>query len=141
MGRELAEAMPDAIMPGTVVGEALQRWYASADVFVFPSTTETFGNVVLEAQASGLPAVVPAAGGVADVVRHGVTGLVVRPNDPAGLGSGIEALLRDAAFRARLGRQARAGAASRSWDEINLGLIASWSRVAAEAERRLDRAA
>ena len=55
---ELASKLPDAILAGFKSGEELSRAYASADIFVFPSTTESFGNVVLEAQASGLPCVV-----------------------------------------------------------------------------------
>ncbi|HKP74580.1 MAG TPA: glycosyltransferase family 1 protein, partial [Longimicrobiaceae bacterium] len=74
MRPELQKALPDAYFAGHQTGEALARWYASGDVFVFPSTTETFGNVILEAHASGLPAVVVDRGGPPDLVEPGVTG-------------------------------------------------------------------
>ncbi|MEQ9304203.1 MAG: glycosyltransferase, partial [Marinoscillum sp.] len=77
--QELQQNMPNAIFTGKLVGEDLSRAYASSDVFVFPSTTETFGNVILEAMASGLPVVAADKGGPSDILRTGETGFLVKP--------------------------------------------------------------
>lgn len=129
MRAELEAELPDAYFAGHQGGEALARWYASGDVFVFPSTTETFGNVVLEAQASGLPPVVVDKGGPADLVQPGRTGLVARSNDPADLAAKCETLLRDAALRGEMGRQAREAARERDWAAINGRLIRSYRQI------------
>jgi glycosyltransferase involved in cell wall biosynthesis len=130
MRPDLQLRMPHAHFAGTVTGEALHRWFASADIFAFPSTTETFGNVVLEAAASGIPAVVVAAGGVQDVVRHGVTGLIARPNDPGDFAAAIAYLLADRGFANALGRQALEQARSASWTDINRGLLRRYRDIA-----------
>lgn len=129
MRGELQAALPDAYFAGHQSGEALARWYASGDVFVFPSTTETFGNVVLEAQASGLPAVVVDRGGPPDLVTPGETGFIARGNDPADLAAQCETLLRDPERRARMGTQAREAARERDWAAINGRLIDSYGAV------------
>lgn len=129
MRAELEAALPDAHFAGHQGGEALARWYASADVFVFPSTTETFGNVVQEALASGLPAVVVDRGGPPDQIEPGVNGYVARANDPADLADRLEPLLRDAELRARMGRNAAEGARDRDWSAINGRLIESYAEV------------
>lgn len=135
MREELQSALPDAHFAGHQSGEALARWYASGDVFVFPSTTETFGNVVLEAQASGLPTVVVDRGGPPDLVQPGATGFIARANDPADLAQQCEGLLRDAGRRARMGRQARDAARERDWAAINGRLIESYRRVITDPHR------
>jgi phosphatidylinositol alpha 1,6-mannosyltransferase len=129
MRGELEGAMPDAYFAGHQSGDALARWYASGDVFVFPSTTETFGNVVLEAQASGLPTVVVDRGGPPDLVKPGSTGFIARANDPADLAARVEPLLRDAGERARMGLLARDAARERDWAAINGRLLESYARV------------
>ena len=129
---ELERSLPDAYFAGHQGGEALARWYASGDVFVFPSTTETFANVVLEAQASGTPPVVVDRGGPPDLVEQGVTGLIARPNDPADLAAHVERLLDDAELRRRMGAAAHAAAQGRDWVSINGALIESYQRVIAE---------
>lgn len=137
MRAELQAALPDAHFAGHQEGEALGRWYASGDVFVFPSTTETFGNVVLEAMASGLPAVVVDRGGPPDLVDEGVTGFIAPPNEPAALAERVRRLLRDRDLRARMGAAAVAAAADRDWSVINGRLLDSYARVArAKRERR-----
>ncbi|MDB4947699.1 MAG: hypothetical protein JWM27_348 [Gemmatimonadetes bacterium] len=131
MRAELEAALPDAHFAGYQSGDALGRWYASGDVFVFPSTTETFGNVVLEAMASGLPAVVVDRGGPPDLVDGGRTGSVARANDPADLADRVEPLLRDAGLRARMGAEALRSARDRDWQAINGRLLDSYARVIA----------
>lgn len=129
MREELEAALPDAVFAGHRSGEELARWYASADVFVFPSTTETLGNVVLEALASGLPAVVVDRGGPQDLIDPGVTGFVARANDVADIAGRLETLLRDGALRERMGRAAVAAAAARDWGAINGRLLESYRGV------------
>ena len=129
MRAELQDAMPDAHFAGHQTGETLARWYASADVFVFPSTTETFGNVVLEALASGLPAVVADRGGPPGLIRPGENGLIAQAKDPADLADNVESLLRDPEARQRMGERAHRLAAARDWETINGELIESYGRV------------
>jgi glycosyltransferase involved in cell wall biosynthesis len=129
MRGELEKALPDAYFAGHQTGEALARWYASGDVFVFPSTTETFGNVILEAQASGLPAVVVDRGGPPDLVEPGVTGLVARANDPADFAARVQSLLADTEARRRMGCRGREAAAEHDWNAINGRLLESYRAV------------
>src|SRR5262249_17772261 len=74
----LAKSLPEAIFTGYLKGAELAAAYASADIFVFPSTTDTFGNVILEAQASGLPVVVSDSGGPKELVVDKANGLITR---------------------------------------------------------------
>jgi glycosyltransferase involved in cell wall biosynthesis len=101
---------------GFLTGVELAEAYAAGDVFVFASDTETFGNVVLEAAASGLPLVVVDRGGVRETAIPGRTGVRVPVGDLQGFAEACVALLRDDALRARLSRGARAEALSRQWD-------------------------
>lgn len=100
---------------GYLRGPELAQAYASSDLFVFPSDSESFGNVVLEAMASGLPVIAPAAGGVADLVEHGATGRLVAPLDADDLLAAISAYLRDAEMRRHHGQAARRAALERTW--------------------------
>ncbi len=79
--RTRARGNPRLVLAGRVARAELPHFYALADVFVFPSTTDTFGMVVLEAQACGLPAVVTDVGGPQEIVRHGETGYVLPAGD------------------------------------------------------------
>jgi len=101
---------------GYLDGEDLAEAYASSDLFVFPSATDTFGNVVLEAQASGLPVIVTDQGGPAENVHHGRDGLVVAADDAAALLDGMRCLADDAALRRRMGAEARRQVEKRSFD-------------------------
>ncbi|HEX7240536.1 MAG TPA: glycosyltransferase family 1 protein, partial [Longimicrobiaceae bacterium] len=141
MREELEAALPDAHFAGHQTGEALARWYASADVFVFPSTTETFGNVVLEALASGVPAVVVDRGGPPDQIEPGENGWIARANDPEELADRVEELLRDPEGRARMARRAVELAAERDWSVINGRLLRSYEEVVAGHGARLAREA
>jgi len=133
MRAELEARLPHAHFAGHQAGEALARWYASGDVFVFPSTTETFGNVVTEALASGLPAVVVDRGGPPDQIEPGENGWIARANDPADLADRVASLLRDPQARARMGRRAVASARERDWSAINGRLLDSYAAVVAAA--------
>jgi glycosyltransferase involved in cell wall biosynthesis len=114
---EMKRLLGDAIFTGYLGGEDLARAYASADFFVFPSTTDTFGNVILEAQASGIPVIVSDVGGPRDLVSHGVDGFVTRGQDAADLADAIRKLSVDSDLRKIMGASGRARVETRDWTE------------------------
>jgi glycosyltransferase involved in cell wall biosynthesis len=128
----LERGLPDARFAGQLVGKELSRWYASADIFVFPSTTETFGNVVQEAMASELGTIVVDKGGPPSLIEHGVTGLVAWANTPRDLASQVETLIKDPARRREMGRKAREVALQRTWKDINGALLRQYDALIAE---------
>jgi glycosyltransferase involved in cell wall biosynthesis len=104
-------------------GEDLADHYAAADLFAFTSLTETFGNVVLEAMAAGLPVVALRAGGVGETVQSGTTGLLVEPSEPPErLAEALLSLIDQSDHRRRMAAAARQYALSQSWDAIMGGL-------------------
>jgi len=111
----LRQHLPGAEFPGVLRGEALSRAYASMDLFVFPSHTDTFGNVVLEALASGVPSVVTPDGGPCSIIREGETGRIARDEDFA---AAIAGILADPAQHARMRQAARQHGLSASWDAV-----------------------
>ena len=121
MERDL-DGLP-ALFTGVLHGESLAEAYASADLFVFPSTTDTFGNVVLEAQASGLPVIVSDKGGPMENIHPGRTGLVVRGRDADDLARAMLELCADPARAKRMGEDARAFAEERSFGSA---FLATW---------------
>ena len=94
------------VFTGMVRGEELARLYASSDIFVFPSETETFGNVVVEAQAAGLPVVVSNRGAAQENVVQGVTGFVCDTRDAIQTSEYISELLRNNELRTQMGKAA-----------------------------------
>jgi glycosyltransferase involved in cell wall biosynthesis len=96
-----------AYFTGYLAGEELQDGYASADLFVFPSATDTFGNVVLEAQSSGLPVIVSDAGGPKELMVDGETGMVFGAGSGADLAAAIRYFLNNRAILTEMGRNAR----------------------------------
>lgn len=128
---EIARQCPDAVCTGTVGKETLADAYASADVFVFPSTTDTAGNVVLEAQASGLPVVVSDVGGPREQMRAGETGFVCG-GAPSEWRQAVARLLDDAAARRVMGRAARSFALTRTWDATLMPLFDTYRAMAAD---------
>ena len=125
---------------GWLEGEELARAYASADVFLFASRTDTFGQVILEAHASGLPVVAVEEGGPAGLVDDGVTGLL-RPPDAAALAEAVLELAASAPLRDRIARAARASVAHRTWDaalgQLAEGYCAALATGAAAGRRRV----
>lgn len=115
-------ACPEAVFCGAQRDEALARHYASADVFLFPSLTETFGNVLLEAMASGLATVSFDYAAAAEHVNHGVNGLKAAYGDASEFIAHALNLTQDVALRERLGQSARATAMTLSWQAIFLRL-------------------
>ncbi|ATW25379.1 glycosyltransferase family 4 protein [Candidatus Formimonas warabiya] len=127
---ELKEtAGPEVIFTGYLHGEELAAVYASSDVFVFPSTTETFGNVVLEAMASGLPVIAAAAGGVKNLLIDGSNGLSCRPRNYLDLASAMIKIAQDDGLRKKLGGQALQYARERKWDQVLNSLLESYQKV------------
>ena len=115
---------------GHIDGDELARIYASADIFVFPSSLETFGLVVTEAMAAGLPVVAAQVGGIPDVVDEGVTGYTFPIGDVATLRAGVQRLADDRAHRQAMGRAARAYAATQTWAHMNDEVIDHYRRIA-----------
>jgi len=109
---------PDAIFCGTQIGEALAAHYASADVFLFPSLTETWGNVTIEAMASGLAVLAYDCAAAEEVIRHGENGLKAPPEDETAFVDQAISLAQSQALQQRLGRAAAARAAQLSWEAI-----------------------
>ena len=101
-----------------MTGERLSQAYASADIFVFPSRLETFGLVVIEAMAAGLPVVASRVGGVTDIVEEGKTGYTFNSGDSAALLNGIRQIASSRENMRRMGMQARSYAETQSWDAI-----------------------
>jgi glycosyltransferase involved in cell wall biosynthesis len=111
----LEKSLPDAFFTGYLSGTELATAYASADIFVFPSTTDTFGNVILEAQASGLPVVVSDSGGPKELVAHNVNGLITRSHNVEDFTDAIRSLVSDQTLRERMANSARDSVTDRSW--------------------------
>jgi glycosyltransferase involved in cell wall biosynthesis len=126
---ELQIMMPDAIFLGYQSGVDLSTAYASSDAFVFPSTTETFGNVTIEAMASGIPPVCALAGGSAGIIDDGKTGLLTKPRDGFDLAAKIGQLADSLSMREKIGREAFAFAQQQSWERIFDRLLDSYDRV------------
>ncbi|MCC6613893.1 MAG: glycosyltransferase family 1 protein [Anaerolineae bacterium] len=103
---------------GYLKGEALSQAYASADMFVFPSAMETFGLVVVEAMAAGLPVVASRVGGVRDVVREGINGYSFESGDIPALVDGVRNIAADPVRMKAMGQSARAFAETQSWDAM-----------------------
>lgn len=114
---------------GYLEGEDLSRAYASADVFAFPSRSETLGNAVLEAMSSGLPVVAVREGGTLENVRDGVNGVLCQPGDPAAFADGIARLAADPDLRGRLSRTARSWAEQRNWAAAFAPLVSAYEEL------------
>ena len=128
--------LKNGVFAGFLHGEDMARAYASSDIFFFPSESETFGNVTLEAMASGLPAVNAIASGSNSLVVEGETGHLVSARDEAGLAARLETLVKDKGLRRRMGEAARQRALNFSWDHILSGLLDSYAQVLREAHGR-----
>lgn len=125
----LQSLCPSAVFAGFLNGEVLACAYASSDIFFFPSATESFGNVTLEAMASGLPAVCADATGSRSLVIDGMTGYLVRVGDRAGFVDRLASLSAQPAVRAKMGAAARARALSFEWTGLLHDLYENYMEV------------
>ena len=115
--KELRALLPDAAFTGYLAGLELAQAFASSDVFLFPSTTDTFGNVILEALASGVPCVVSDQGGPKDLIVHGTTGYITRALDAGDFTAHVAKLADDPALRQTMGIEAHRAVQDRDWAE------------------------
>jgi glycosyltransferase involved in cell wall biosynthesis len=115
---ELKKMMPAAKFLGYLKGAALYTAYASADIFLFPSTTETFGNVTIEAMASGTIPVVAGAGGSKFIVRHKKTGLISKPKNAKDFYKNIVWLIKNPKEKEKIVRAGLAFVQNFTWDKI-----------------------
>ncbi|WP_258104786.1 glycosyltransferase family 1 protein [Marinoscillum sp. MHG1-6] len=117
-GQKLKEKMPNAVFLGKQTGQNLSEAFASCDIFMFPSITETFGNVVLEALSSGLPVVTAQAGGPKDIVQDGITGYHVTPKSVEEFYEKISFLLRDGEEYKKFRAHAISYAETQTWANV-----------------------
>ena len=140
--KKIAARLPWAVRLGFLPMDQLADLYASADLCVLPSHTETCGLVALEAMASGLPVIAADAGGFRESVVNGENGLLVSPGDAPAFASAICALAVEPARRARMGAEARTSAVARDSQIENDELIEQYRRILGrESERDVWRAA
>ena len=134
--RALEEVMANdrVVFTGYLTDDDLVQAYASADVFVFPSENDTFGNVVLEAMASGLPVVAARSGGPLDMVHHGENGFLFEPGDVRNLIGGVRRIVDDADLYAQMQAGALKEAQSRSWKAVMDGLLDVYHQYASASE-------
>ncbi len=126
--------LPDAVFTGYLEGENLARAYASAEIFLNPSITETFGNVTLEAMASGLPCVCAAASGSRSLIDNGKTGILVEDvRNAKGFADALVTLARDPALRAQIAARGCEESAEFEWEAILDRLIEDYRDIVASA--------
>jgi phosphatidylinositol alpha 1,6-mannosyltransferase len=129
------EQLPYAIFTGQLTGIELARALASADLFLNPSVTEAFGNVTLEAMACALPVIAAESTGATNLVRHGVTGMLVDGTDPDEFAEALAAYARDPELRRRHGEGGFAVAKTMDWDSINAAVIRAYKHAIVKRER------
>lgn len=115
---ELKTMMPSAIFLGKLTGKNLATAYASSDIFVFPSTTETFGNVILEAMISGIPCVCANVGGPKGIIKDGFNGMLAKPHDAKDFEKKIVQLIKHPKQREKIADNGLEYANSQTWDKV-----------------------
>jgi len=128
-GEFFRERLPDAYFTGQLTGTELSTALASTDIFLNPSITEAFGNVTLEAMASGLPVIAAIATGATNLVHDGETGVLVDPLDIEAYADALQAYAGDRALRQRHGQAGIAFAKTMDWDRINSVVMRLYQRV------------
>lgn len=114
---------------GYLAGEQLAQAYSNSDLFIFPSPTETFGNVVLESLACGTPVIGANSGGVKSIIRHNSNGMLCSPHDHEDFISAIILLIENSHLRNKMGTEGRKYAITQSWDAIFDNLIDHYHEV------------
>lgn len=133
---DVFSALPSAVLTGHLDGADLARAVASADIMLNPSTTEAFGNVVLEAMAAGLPVVSADTPSAAALLTHGHTGLLCPPHDLPRYAAALSRLVDDAGARRGMGQNARAASAAYSWEAASASVAAAYRSIIAAHDRR-----
>ncbi|MCX6135729.1 MAG: glycosyltransferase family 1 protein [Ignavibacteriales bacterium] len=139
--KEFQDLMPGAHFLGYQSGLTLAESYASSDIFVFPSTTETFGLVTIEAMASGLAPIAAKVGGATGIIQEGKSGLFAKPLSGEDLAHGVDGLLDEKRMRQQLAEGALQRAQEFSWEKILSQLFDSYQSVINEHKRQHARAA
>jgi glycosyltransferase involved in cell wall biosynthesis len=129
------EQLPDAIFTGQLTGNDLARALASSDVFLNPSVTEAFGNVTLEAMACALPVIAAESTGATNIVRYGVTGMLVDGADPDEFAEALAGYARDPELRRRHGEAGLEIAKTMDWDTINSAVIRAYKHAIVKRQR------
>lgn len=129
------EQLPDAIFAGQLTGTDLARALASTDLFLNPSVTEAFGNVTLEAMACALPVIAAESTGATNLVRHGLTGMLVDGTDPDEFAEALANYARDPDLRRRHGEAGFEIAKTMDWDTINSAVIRAYKHAIVKRDR------
>lgn len=119
----------DTIFTGFKRGRELAEIYASSDIFICPSSTETFGNVVLEAMTSGLPVIGADAGGVGEIINHRITGLKFQPRNSSELLQCMTELMADTTLADSISANGRQYGLNKTWDKIFHNLMEIYQEV------------
>jgi len=133
---DLKNQMPDAVFPGYLTGEDLAAAYASSDILLFPSITETFGNVTQEAIASGLPAVVSDRGGCQEIVRRTGGGLVAKAGNGLSFYQECRRLITDEKFHKRIRAAGLANIKDRNWETVNRVVLDEYQRLVSSCSKK-----
>jgi glycosyltransferase involved in cell wall biosynthesis len=129
------EQLPDALFLGQLTGIDLARAVASSDLLLNPSITEAFGNVTLEAMACALPVLAAESTGATNLVRRGVTGMLVDGTEPDEFADALAAYARDPELRRRHGQGGLATAQTMDWDTVNSAVIRAYRHAIVKRER------
>ena len=129
-------AQPNMLFTGFLKGEELAELYSTAELFVFPSPTETFGNVVLESLASGTPVIGTNSGGVKNIIQNNTTGYLCKMGDAQDFANSITYLLNKHSLRRQMGFEGRHYALSQKWDKIFDELLFHYADVIDEPKKQ-----
>ena len=134
--RGMFESLENALLLGHLEGGNLARAVASADLMLTPSTTETFGQVILESMASGLPVVSADAPNARALLEEGVTGLLCEPSNANAFAEAVLSIARDKAGRVAMGQAGREASAAYSWDSASESVAQIYRKISANARSR-----
>ncbi|MFC2067515.1 glycosyltransferase family 4 protein [Chloroflexota bacterium] len=129
----ISDGLKDVVFTGYVSHEELPRYYKTADIFCTPATGwESFGIVLLEAMATGKPLIASNISGYANLINHGVEGLLVPPRDERGLAQALYSLMTDESLRQQMGARGRLKAEEHSWERIAHRIFNYYTSVLSE---------
>jgi len=132
LGELRSADLPRVTFTGYLKGEQLAEAYASSDLFVFPSSSETFGNVVLESLAAGLPVIGARSGGVQEIIDHGHNGLLCTAKDSEAFVSSVVTMINHPELLLSMGKEGRRYATTQSWDSIFDSLLNNYHQAITE---------